>query len=94
MTKNVTGYATVSIDDGDNYRDIASTMTKAGYPMNHSSARNYVIRTMKKFVNKLSDNDILPFQANTEARVDAIAKSSSFQSCMSDFVQQVSSVKR
>ena len=43
-------YSTTTQDDGVNYRDIAETMTLLGFPMNHSSARNYVVRVMKKFV--------------------------------------------
>lgn len=40
-------YATT--DDGVNYRDIASTMSILGFKMNHSSARNHVLRIMRKF---------------------------------------------
>ena len=49
------GYATVIDEDGVNYRDIAETLTAMGYPMGHSSVRNYVIRSMVKFVNAISE---------------------------------------
>ena len=47
------GYATV--EDGVNYRDIAETMSEIGFKMNHSSARNHVIRVMKKFADAVND---------------------------------------
>ena len=43
------GYATVIESEGVNYREIADTMTELGFTMNHSSARNYVLRVMRKF---------------------------------------------
>jgi hypothetical protein len=43
------GYATVVDDGGMNYRSIAERMTEAGHPMNHASARNYVLRALQKF---------------------------------------------
>ena len=49
------GYATVATDEGVNYREIADTMTELGFPMNHSSARNYVLRVMRKFVDAFAD---------------------------------------
>ncbi|NDD31357.1 MAG: hypothetical protein EB084_24160, partial [Proteobacteria bacterium] len=47
-TKIERGYATVD-SDGVNYREISEVMTEMGWPMNHSSARNYVLRAMRKF---------------------------------------------
>lgn len=75
-TKVDRGYATVNVDDGVNYRDIAETMTVMGFPMNHSSARNYVLRVMRKFAKAhLESRDI----EATEDQVDNIAKSPTFQ---------------
>ena len=43
-------YATVGDDGGIDYRTIAETMTSIGWTMNHSSARNHVLRVLRKFV--------------------------------------------
>lgn len=70
------GYATVSDDDGVNYRVISSMMTDMGFVMNHSTARAYILRVMKKFAENLSaqwDIEIDPSQ------IESISKSPQFQ---------------
>lgn len=47
-------YATVSDDGGIDYRTIAETMSSVGWSMNHSSARNHVLRVLRKFVDAYS----------------------------------------
>lgn len=49
MSSNDNRYATIEGEGGVNYRDIADTMSILGYEMNHSSARNHVLRVMHKF---------------------------------------------
>lgn len=85
------GYATVSCDDGVNYREIADTMSELGYPMNHSSARNYVLRVMKKFAARIiSEYDLQVSQD----KLDEIAKSPSFQSGITDILHTLESRRR
>lgn len=55
-TKIRDGYATIDQNDGVNYREIANTMTILGFEMNHSSARNYVLRVLKKIAGTLAKN--------------------------------------
>lgn len=77
-------YATIT-DDGVNYRDIAGTMTILGYPMNHSSARNRVLRIMRTFVEELSKRwDI---RVKNERCIDIIARSASFQDGVADVLR-------
>jgi len=85
------GYATVADDEGDNYREIADMMTELGFSMNHSSARNYVLRVMRKFVNALADEWNLKL---TEQRVDEIAKSPQFQHGIADLLHIVEAQRR
>ena len=85
------GYATVAGDDGVNYRDIAETMTIMNFPMNHSSARNYVLRVMRKFVQAFSDAWHLDLSEN---RIDEIAKSPQFQLGIADHLQILESRRR
>lgn len=84
-----TGYATV--DDGVNYRDIADTMTEIGYKMNHSSARNYVLRVMRKFAEAIVDQ----YGINvSDDRLDDIARSPMFQSGISELLHDIETVRK
>ena len=50
-------YVTISDDDeAEGYRSISTIMTAEGHKMNHSSARNYVLRAMKKFAYAIAKN--------------------------------------
>jgi hypothetical protein len=85
------GYATVADDEGDNYREIADMMTEMGFNMNHSSARNYVLRVMRKFVSALAKE----YQFDlSEQRIDEIAKSPNFQHGIADLLHVVEAQRR
>jgi hypothetical protein len=72
--------------DGVNYRAIADQMTVNGHTMNHSSARNYVLRAMRKFAIALNSH----FQLDlTEDKLDAIANSSNFQASISNILKDL-----
>ena len=83
--KREQSYATIT-DDGVNYRDIARTMTLLKFPMFHSSARNYVLRVMTKFVEAYAKKWNIPL---TEEKVHEIAKSPLFQSGISDLLHSM-----
>lgn len=77
-------YATVFADEGVDYRKIADIMQKKGYKMNHSSARNYVLRIMKKILKELSHN----WKINlSEKQANRISKSSNFQEGVFDILR-------
>jgi hypothetical protein len=80
-------YATVADEEGDNYRDIADMMTMMGFEMNHSSARNYLIRVMKKFAETFSERLGSPMKS--EAVMYRIAKDPGFQSSVSELLHIV-----
>lgn len=80
------GYATVADDEGINYREIADIMTEIGFPMNHSSARNYVIRVMKKFVSSFAKAHGISVP---ESKIDDIAKSPNFQAGIADLLHVI-----
>lgn len=56
----------VTIEEGQDFRTIAKTMTKHGYKMNHATARNVLISAIKKLLNysaerigvKISETDM------------------------------------
>jgi hypothetical protein len=83
-------YSTVTADDGVNYREIAETMTLLGFKMNHSSARNNVIRIMEKFVKAIIDDKLI----DDQEKITAIARSSSFQSALSIMLQTIEMGRR
>jgi len=83
-------YATVSEEEGVNYREISDMMTEIGFKMNHSSARNYVLRVMKKFVEALVDNWGLEVPQD---RIDVIAKSPQFQQAIYEVLLQIDAQK-
>lgn len=85
------GYATVATNEGVNYREIADTMTELGFSMNHSSARNYVLRVMRKFVENFVDEYGIEL---SDSRIDEIAKSPGFQHGIADLLNTVEAERR
>ena len=85
------GYVTVTEDDGINYREIAETMTEIGFNMNHSSARNYVLRVMQKFVKAFIKEMNVELD---DQKVYEIAKNPGFQHGVSDLLQIIEAQRR
>ena len=85
------GYATVAADQGENYRQIAELMTLMGHRMNHSSARNHVLRIMARFARAFVDAYGIPAD---EERVAALARSPSFQAGICELLQTVEMRRR
>ena len=79
-------YATVFEDEGGDYRMISAAMTAVGWKMNHTSARNHVLRVMNKFATAYAEKfGIEP----TEERLSEISRDARFQSAISDMLQIV-----
>ncbi|MBM4075933.1 MAG: hypothetical protein FJ267_09850 [Planctomycetes bacterium] len=87
--ENNKGYATVLEDDGINYREIADIMSEVGFVMNHSSARNYILRVMTKFVEAFDDEWELGL---TDEKVRSVAASPQFQNVISDLLHNLETV--
>ncbi len=85
------GYATVAGDDGVNYRGIAETMTDLGFTMNHSSARNYVLRVMRKFVDVISQRWNIELD---DHQIDEVSKDPAFQNAIADILQVIEARRR
>lgn len=86
--KKPTVYATVTFEEGVNYREIADMMTEIGFKMNHSSARNYVLRVMRKFADAITESWDLDI---SEEKMDKIVKSPAFQKAICDMLQNLES---
>jgi len=92
MTKKAAVYAsTAETDGGVNYREIAEVMTEIGFKMNHSSARNYVLRVMSKFAREIVKQWDL--EVNDD-RIDAIVKAPQFQQGICEVLQKIEAQKR
>ena len=85
-TKFSSGYATVTNDEGVNYREIADIMSELGYAMNHSSARNYILRTMRKFAEALVQEWSIQL---TDEQLRVIVNSPAFQSAICDILHEL-----
>jgi len=85
-TKFSKGYATVVEDSGVNYREIADVMTELGFVMNHSSARNYILRVMNKFAEAFGKEWGLSLSSDS---IKKIAGSPQFQSAIADILHSI-----
>ena len=80
---NKVEYSTSSDTTGCDYREIADTLTLMGWPMNHSSARNYVMRGVEKIASAvLVSNGIKP----DAATVKRVARSAKFQAGLAEIL--------
>lgn len=80
------GYCTVTDEAGTDYRTIAKIMTDSGEKMNHASARNHVIRAMRKVAMDVCEGLNIP---KTSEKLDEMAASPYFQSAISDILQMM-----
>lgn len=78
-------------DDGVNYREIASTMSELGFKMNHSSARNHVLRIMRKFIDEFAKQYNLKLSDDVK---DNVVKVPMFQRGIADLLQEIESERR
>jgi hypothetical protein len=46
----------ITIEEGEDYRTIATKMTTLGYKMNHATARNILLSGMRKFMHNMSES--------------------------------------
>ena len=84
--KSENGYGTSKLFDGLTYHEIADTMRESGYKMNHSTARNIFLRSMKKIATKVCGlYDIEP----TEENIKRISAHPDFQAGIADFMKEL-----
>ena len=72
-------YVTTNNFEGMGYYDIADRMTKDGDKMNHSTARNIVLRSFCKIVKNISESYGVKYDAE---KIKDIAKSPDFQNAI------------
>lgn len=84
--KKENGYATSSTLGGKGYVEIAEVMNDEGFKMNHSTARNIFLRSMKKIATKVCGlYDIDP----TEENIKRISAHPDFQAGVADFMKEL-----
>jgi len=80
------GYATVSsLDGGLGYREIAESMTEGGSKMNHSTARNIFLASMRKVA---KDACVVMGVNPTDENLKRISSDPRFQSGVIDILKE------
>lgn len=77
-------YVTTNNYEGMGYYDIAKVMTESGEKMNHSTARNIVIRSFSKIVKNISQKYGKKY---SEEQIKEIAKSPQFQNSIIEIMK-------
>ncbi len=80
-------YAQITNSESLKYRDISKLSYKQGWGVNHSSARNYLIRAMRKFAKQLTKKHELRY---TRAQINEIATNPDFQEAISILIEKYS----
>ena len=84
-------YATVLDEEGINYREIAEIMSEIGFVMNHSSARNYILRVMTKLVEGFDKEWDMKLSSD---KVKLAATSPQFQNVISDLLHNLEATRK
>jgi hypothetical protein len=77
-------YVTTNNYEGMGYYDIAKVMTDSGDKMNHSTARNIVIRSFSKIVKNISQKYEKKY---SDEQIKEIAKSPQFQNSIVEIMK-------
>jgi hypothetical protein len=77
-------YVTTNNYEGMGYYDIAEVMTNSGDKMNHSTARNIVIRSFSKIVKNISKKYDKKY---SDEQIKEIAKSPQFQNSIVEIMK-------
>ncbi len=73
----------ITLKDGIDYRTISKIMSKAGYQMNHATARNTLMNAMNNFVVKIGEEVGLEI---TQEKANEILKESELHHAFSDIL--------
>jgi len=80
------GYSTVASTGGMGYREIAEHMTLQGDKMNHSTARNVFVASMKKLARASCEFYGIP---TTEENIKRVSNDPRFQSGICDILRDI-----
>jgi hypothetical protein len=80
------GYATAAELGGKSYHQIADIMSDRGFKMNHSTARNITVDSLKKLAQVVADFHDVKY---TEKELIKIAKDPRFQSGICDIIKDL-----
>jgi hypothetical protein len=84
--KSENGYATSASLGGKSYNQIADEMTSQGFKMNHSTARNICVDSLKKLAQVVADFHDVKY---TEKELIRFAKDPRFQSGICDIIKDM-----
>jgi hypothetical protein len=80
------GYATAAELGGKSYHQIADIMSERGFKMNHSTARNITVDSLKKLAQAVADFHDVKY---TEKELIKMAKNPLFQSGICDIIKDL-----
>ena len=83
-------YSTVTVMKGMEFKRITETVSKMGWKMNYSSARNWLLRGMKKMARELAKASGAHL---TETQLEEMARNSLFQSAVGDLLEKADTYK-
>jgi len=86
--KSENGYGTSKLFDGMTYHEIADSMRKSGYKMNHSTARNVFVNALIKVADEIVDLYDLDM---SDKALKKLAINPSFQDSVREFMSEVPS---
>jgi len=81
------GYSTVIKKGGKSYKEIAEEMTKMGFKMKHSAARNILLEAMKKLASGICD-----LYDMEDADISKVASDPRFQECIASYLEEESMI--
>ena len=83
--KIANGYATRKALGGDSYQDISFKMSDKGFKMNHSTARNVFVNSLKKIAKNVANM----YDVDCDDReITRIAKDPRFQDAIVEFMRE------
>ena len=79
------GYSTSKQLGGESYHDISKKMSKQGFKMNHSTARNVFVNSLKKIAKNVVELYDVDYD---EKELTRIAKDPRFQDAVVEFMRR------
>lgn len=73
----------VTVEDGMDFRKISDIMCRAGFEMNHATARNVLVSGLTKFVSNISEN---LKSGITESKIEELLKNQDTHDSFADIL--------
>lgn len=81
----------VTLEDGTDFRKIAKIMTKAGWQMNHATARNVLMNGLSKLITNISE-EVGTHLSSKE--VDSLLKNQQLHEAMAEILYKAHNMEK